>query len=113
MQPESRVFLYDIRQAAELILQFTKDKSFANYSQDEMLRSAVERQFGIVGKAINQMSRVDPEIAASLTEYQHIVAFRNILVHRVDDQIVWGILTTQLPVLLADVQQLLKHDNGR
>ena len=30
MQPESRVFLYDIRRAAELILQFTKDKSFAD-----------------------------------------------------------------------------------
>lgn len=69
MQPESRLFLYDIRRAAELILQFTQVKSFTDYSQDEMLRSAVERQFGIIGEAINQMSRVDPEITASIRDY--------------------------------------------
>ena len=110
MQPESRVFLYDIRHAAELILQFTTDKSFA-----EMLRSAVERQFGIIGEAINHLSRVDPEITARINEYQDIIAFRNILVHRyaqVDDQAVWGILTTQLPVLFAAVQELLEDNGG-
>ena len=69
MQPESRLFPYDIRRAAELILQFTQVKSFTDYSQDEMLRSAVERQFGIIGEAINQMSRVDPEITASIRDY--------------------------------------------
>ena len=80
-----------------------------------MIRSAVERQFAIIGEAINQMSRVDPEITASITKCQHIVAFRNILVHRyaqVDDRAVWGILTTQLPVLFADVQELLEDDGG-
>ena len=56
MRPESRVLLYDIRRAAGLILQFTEDKSLPDYSQEEMLRSAVERQFGIIGEAMNHMS---------------------------------------------------------
>ena len=80
-----------------------------------MIRSAVERQFAIIGEAINQMSRVDPETTATIREYQHIIAFRNILVHgyaQVDDRAVWGILTTQLPVLFADVQELLEDDAG-
>ena len=68
MQPESRGLLYDISRAAGLILEFTEDKSFPDYSQDEMLRSAVERQFGIIGEAMNHMSRVDPETTASVKE---------------------------------------------
>lgn len=58
MQLESKACLHDVYQAAELILLFTKDKVYADYDTDILLRSAIERQFEIVGEAINRLRRI-------------------------------------------------------
>ena len=76
-----------------------------------MLKSAVERQFEIIGEALNQLSRVDPELAASIPDLGRLVAFRNILIHGyavVDDEIVWGAATNRLPALVAAISELLE-----
>jgi uncharacterized protein with HEPN domain len=39
---ETRKYLYDMQEAAELASQFTAGKSFAEYQRDPMLRLAVE-----------------------------------------------------------------------
>lgn len=51
MQREPKAYLWDIAQAAASIRSFTAGKSLADYLADELLRSAVERKFGIVGSA--------------------------------------------------------------
>ena len=80
MLPESRKFLFDIRAAIDLLLQFTDGRTYEEYSQNAMLRAAVERQFEIVGEGINQLARIDPETASKITEFQRIISFRNILI---------------------------------
>lgn len=78
-----------------------------------MLRSAVERQFEIIGEALNQLSKVAPEIAGQISEYRRIVAFRNILIHGyadVDDRVVWGIVETDLPKLRTEVETLMSEN---
>lgn len=49
MQVEAKKFLYDIQRASELIANFIAGKTLAEYEEDIMLQSAVERQFEIVG----------------------------------------------------------------
>jgi uncharacterized protein with HEPN domain len=93
MLPESRKYLWDILRAADLIAGFCVGKSLAEYLHDSMLRSAVERQFQIIGEALGQLARRDPATADTIPELRRIVAFRNILVHGyadVDDELVWG-----------------------
>ena len=75
-----------------------------------MPRSAVERQFGIIGEALSRLSRDHAEVAAEIPDRARIIAFRNILIHgyaAVDDQIVWGVVEAYLEQLRTAVQRLL------
>jgi uncharacterized protein with HEPN domain len=93
-----------------LLMRFAEGKSFADYEWDEMLRSAVERQFEIIGETLSQLSRIDLDTAYQISEYRRIIAFRNILIHgyaQIDDRIVWDLLQTKLPLLRREAQQLL------
>lgn len=100
----------DVRQAAERIQQFTAGKLFADYDDDALLRSAVERQFEIIGEAVNRLAKFDANIAQGLPETPRIVAFRNILIHGydvVDNHVVWDIVQYKLPQLHAHTVALL------
>lgn len=109
MQRDSPALLWDAREAIRLVREFTQGKSFDDYLREPMLRSAVERQLGILGEALNRLSRVDPETAARLPDLPRIVAFRNILVHgyaEIDDASVWRVVEGQLDPLDGVLQEL-------
>ena len=110
MRLEARKYLADIDAAAGRIARFTQGKQFAQYLNDEILRSAVERQFGIVGEALSRLVKDSPEIAAAIPDHAKIVGFRNILVHgyaSVDDRLVWGVIENHLQPLREAVATLL------
>jgi uncharacterized protein with HEPN domain len=110
MQPDPRKYLWDALRAAERLGKFRQGKSFADYQSDDLLRSAVERQLEIIGEALNQLAKADPDLAAQIPELGRIVAFRNILIHgyaMVDDVIVWQVLTGRLPELAKVLGNLL------
>jgi uncharacterized protein with HEPN domain len=112
MRPEARKYIWDALDAAKRITRFTHGKTLGSYQTDELLRSAVERQFEIVGEALSQLRRVDPPAAAQIPELPRIVAFRNILIHgyaSVDDKLVWGVVEGKLTALVAALEDLLKH----
>jgi uncharacterized protein with HEPN domain len=110
---EVRKYLYDIRQACELLHEFTAGKTLADYAAHAMLRAAVERQFEIIGEALNQMFRRDVSLAVRISDHQRIIAFRNRLIHGyadIDHEVVWGILEANLPTLRQEVEALLSED---
>ena len=110
MRPESPKYLYDVREAIDKIITFTRGCDLARYTRDEMLRSAVERQLEIIGEALAQLARRDPDAVGRVTEYPRIIAFRNILIHgyaEVDSRLVWAIVTTRLSALRSEVVSLL------
>jgi uncharacterized protein with HEPN domain len=110
MHPDANKLLWDAQEAVERIVRFTAGKAFADYEADDYLRSAVERQFEIVGEALNRLSRADPSAAASISGLARIVAFRNMLVHGyagVDNRIVWGVIEGNLAALRATLRRLL------
>lgn len=110
MRLETKKCLEDVRQAAELIAQFTAGKDFADYDADAMLRSAVERQFEIIGEAVKRIAKLDGAVFAGIPETSRIIAFRNILIHGydvVDNQVVWDVIKYKLPQLSAHMSTLL------
>jgi len=110
MPRDHRTFLWDARRAAEQINSFVHGRSWADYEADVLLRSAVERQFEIIGEALSQLSRDHPEISERIPDLPRIVAFRNVLIHAyasVDDGLVWSVATEKLEALLATLNELL------
>ena len=111
MRLEARKYLYDIQKAASLLDEFVAAKTFDDYQRDAMLRAAVEREFEIIGEAMTQLARVDESVAARISQYKRIIAFRNVLIHEyadVDDRLVWGVVETNLPTLIPEIDALLE-----
>ena len=74
-----------------------------------MLRRAVEREIEIIGEAMNQVLKIDPDIRISSA--RKIISMRNRVIHGyddVDDELVWGTIQRHLPILKNEVQELLK-----
>jgi uncharacterized protein with HEPN domain len=102
MRRDPRTYLWDAIQAITHVEQFTRNRTFQDYEADVLLRSAVERQLEIAGEALNQLSRIDTNLAARIPELANIVGFRNILVHgyaAVDDARVWDVVQHDVPTL--------------
>jgi uncharacterized protein with HEPN domain len=98
MTEKGRKYLSDIIQAIDLIEDFTKSISNYNeYLNDLKTQSAVERQLGIIGEAVNKFGILHPEI--SLEHARRIVGFRNRLIHAydaIDSSMVWAIIKRHL-----------------
>ncbi len=99
-------------QAIELIEDFCQGiTDFFEYQKDLKTKSAVERQLGIIGEAVNQFKKEEKEIILSHT--RQIVDFRNRLIHaydNLDDAIVWAILNKHIPVLKKEVEKGLEQE---
>lgn len=112
MELYSLKYLYDIQRAVHSIEEFTAGKTFDDYQDDYMMRLAVERLFGIIGEAMSGLARVDRPTAERVTDYQNIIAFRNVIIHQypdLDDHEVWEKITVYLPTLASEVDALLSE----
>lgn len=103
-------YLDDIIHAIELIEDFTSNiSSFTDYVKDLKTQSAVERQLGIIGEAVNKFDLIHPEI--SLLNARKIVGFRNRIIHAydaVDSSMIWAIIKKELSPLYREVKGLME-----
>lgn len=99
----------DIKTSIDSIEEFLGDKrDFTAYEANKMLKRAIEREFEIIGEAMNAILRIDPEI--KISKARRIVNFRNHVIHSydsVDAVIVWGVIINDLPTLKDEVRDLL------
>ncbi len=110
MLPEIAKLLLDMKHASERIERFAAGRTFEDYQSDDLLRSAIERQFEIVGEAMARLNKTAPDIAANITDFRKIAGFRNVLIHgydAIDDTISWGVVTNKLPILKSELERLL------
>ena len=81
-----------------------------DYCNSRLIRSSVEREFTIIGEALSQLSRQDGHLFTQIDQAPQIISFRNKLTHEyvtINDQLVWGVIQNNLPVLLEQCTQLL------
>jgi len=111
MQPKAPKLLEDIRDAAAFIGEAVRGKGLADYERERLLRQAIERNFEIIGEAMNRLVQHDQATAARITKHRRIIDFRNLLIHGydlIDHRLVWSTIDEEVPVLLAEVEALLR-----
>lgn len=105
--------LEDIRSSASAIRDYTRSLSESDYLDNSLVRRAVEREFEIIGEAMNRLSREFPDIANRITGSRQIVGFRNVLAHGydiVEHDEVWTTIADDVPRLLVEVQALMDEE---
>ena len=110
MTEEILVWLHDIKTQIIEIEAFyaSTGKSFQEFSKNTMLRKAIERNFEIIGEAVNRI--LEKDSAISISNAKKIVAFRNKIAHEydnLDDETLYNISVIYLPALLKDVTDIL------
>jgi len=110
MHRDAKTYLWDIENAADAILRFLAGLDAQAYGETELVHSAVERKFEIIGEALRQLAKIDPVLASRIPDMRDIIAFRNILIHGyavVEHDQVWRIAQSSLPELREAVAALL------
>lgn len=107
--------LLDALDACRAIQSFVANRTFREYERNPMLRSAVERQFEIIGEALNQADIENPELSTAIPDLRRIVGMRNRIIHgydSVDDELLWQTIQTHIPPLAQRLSELLESNNG-
>ena len=100
MDEQAKKYLFDASEAIKKIHRFVSGFGFTDYDANELVQSAVERQFEILGEALNRIKKVDEQIPPQIEGFREVISFRNLLAHgydHVDNVIVWNIIQEDLP----------------
>jgi len=112
MTNKAEKYLFDIQHAICLIDNFMDGiNSFSVYQSDHKTQSAVERQLGIIGEAVNKFRNEESDIILANTK--KIVDFRDRLIHSydsIDASIVWIIAKNHLPILKKEIEEILNRN---
>lgn len=105
MSRNYRLFLDDIRSSCERIRRHVGGMTKEEFLADEKTYDAVLRQMTIIGEAAKQIPQEVRDLYPAV-EWKEIGRFRDIVIHHyfgIDEKIVWNIVATEVPALLADL----------
>ena len=103
--------LEDMREAIVLVEQFTSGKNFDDYQHNTMMRKAVERELQIISEVAYRLGDDAPQVDPG-HDWKALRSLGNVLrhaYHRIDDAMLWHVVTTDLPVLKRSVLEALKQ----
>lgn len=111
MDSEIKTWLYDILQSVSEIESYFDDKPqrFEDYSKDIKTKRAVERNFEIIGEAVNRILKKD--VNFYIENAQKIIGTRNRIAHgydKISDDLIWSIVINHLPKLKSEITSLLE-----
>ncbi|WP_321492480.1 HepT-like ribonuclease domain-containing protein [uncultured Desulfobacter sp.] len=109
MKREIKKYLFDIKVSIDSINDYLgSDRNFFEYQKNKLLRRGIEREIEIIGEAMSRILKIDPTMR--IQNARQIVDTRNWVIHgydKVDDVIIWGIISKNLPELEKEILQYL------
>jgi uncharacterized protein with HEPN domain len=112
MDNNIKTWLFDILSSINEIESYFIEtpKMFEIYQNDLKTKRAVERNIEIIGEAMSRILKENSEI--EISNSRKIVDVRNRIIHGYDsvsDDVIWGIVIRNLPILQKEVQILLEE----
>ena len=112
MDNNVKSWLYDIQNSIIEIESYFADtpKTFEVYQSDLRTKRAIERNIEIIGEAMSRILKLKSDI--KISNSRKIVDVRNRIIHGYDsvsDEVIWGILIRNLPILQKEVEELLNE----
>lgn len=113
MDRKLRKYLSDILSSIMEIESFMegRPREYSTFCNDVLFRRGVERNMEIMGEAMNQALKINPNIP--ITASRKIVDTRNFVIHAYDSlkpDILWGIAINHMPLLKKEVEALLNGE---
>jgi uncharacterized protein with HEPN domain len=108
--PEDHVLLLDMLDHARRAVKAAENQIRADLDSDAVLAAAMERFIEVLGEATSKVSEATRDEAPTIP-WRGIIGMRNRLVHgyaAVDHDIVWDVITRDLPALLTELERLVK-----
>ena len=106
----------DAVDACRAIQEYSTGMTLAVYREKRQLRSSIEREFEILGEALNRIDDADPSFREYLPEMGNIIGMRNRIAHgydRIQDEIIWLAVETRVPNLIIKLTAWLDENaNG-
>jgi uncharacterized protein with HEPN domain len=106
MNRDVKKHLFDIKTSIDSINDYLgENPSFQEYQNNKLLRRAIEREIEIIGEAMNRIMKIEPDF--KIENSRQIVDTRNWVIHgydKVDDVVIWGIVTNHLPKLQSEIE---------
>jgi uncharacterized protein with HEPN domain len=112
MAREMDAYLSDIIDACDSIASILADVSMDTYIELREKRSAVEREFIVIGEAVTMLARFWPEGFKDLSNGRKAIGLRNILTHNyasVDHETVYETALEDVPKLRRECLELLRN----
>lgn len=112
MKRDHRIFVRDIVDSIGKIEEFTRGKSYDDFTEDDMLSSAVVRKLEIIGEA----SKNIPESVKGKHKgvpWKEMARIRDKLIHwyfGIDYEIVWKVVKEELPQIKPMIEGMLKKE---
>ena len=84
MKIEIKKYLYDIQTSINSIEEYLDDKkNFFEYKKNKLLRRGIEREIEIIGEAMNNVLKIQPD--CKIENARKIVDTRNWVIHSYDN----------------------------
>lgn len=87
-----------------------RPKEYETFCNDLLFRRGVERNIEIMGEAMNQALKINPELP--ITSARKVVDTRNFVIHAYDSlraDILWAIVIKHMPLLKQEIEAILIH----
>ena len=111
MPRDFNLYLDDILESINRILQYIADQNFETFADDQKTVDAVVRNLEIIGEAARNLPDGVKEAMADI-QWKKIIALRNILTHEyfgINKQIVWDVVQTKLHPLKSACEKVMKQ----
>ncbi len=111
--PKSDIIrLQHMLDAAQKAVQFSEGRQRADLDSDDMFSLAVVRLIEVVGEAASKIEEETQKRYPDI-QWRSIISARNRLIHGYDDvdlDIVWSILTLDLPELVQQIEHAIQSE---